>query len=179
MQLNLLLNAISREKPAHFVQMSNPKREIGSTRMLLDSDPVRRTDMLYICDHTFYKELTPQQRQHGNFLVLGAEPEDVECHQEDDMNLILLPKTRDVPRIYNMLQDKFLLQNQISTGYIKMTNALFSNRGVQHIVDVAYSLMKNPIFVSDSAGRYLASVYDENTVELGSAFEGFILKDIL
>ena len=33
---------------------------------------------------------------------------------------------------------KFLLQNQISNGYIKMTNALFSNRGVQHIVDVAY-----------------------------------------
>ena len=74
MQLNLLLNAISREKPAHFVQMSNPKREIGSTRMLLDNDPVQRTDMLYVCDHTFYKELTPQQRQHGNLLVLGAEP---------------------------------------------------------------------------------------------------------
>ena len=55
MQLNLLLNAISREKPVHFVQMSNPKREIDSTRMLLDSDPVRRTDMLYICDHTYYK----------------------------------------------------------------------------------------------------------------------------
>ena len=33
---------------------------------------------------------------------------------------------------------KILLQNQISNGYIKMTNALFSNRGVQHIVDVAY-----------------------------------------
>lgn len=94
MQLNLLLNAISREKPAHFVQMSNPKREIDSTRMLLDSDPVRRTDMLYICDYTFYKKLTPLQRQHGNFLVLGARPEDVECHQEDDMNLILLPKHR-------------------------------------------------------------------------------------
>ena len=58
MQLNLLLNAISREKPVHFVQMSNPKREIDSTRMLLDSDPVRRTDMLYICDHTYYKKLT-------------------------------------------------------------------------------------------------------------------------
>ena len=179
MQLNLLLNAISREKPVHFVQMSNPKREIDSTRMLLDSDPVRRTDMLYICDHTFYKKLTPLQRRHGSFLVLGAKPEDVECHQEDDMNLILLPKTQDVPRIYNMLQDKFLLQSQVSAGFIKMTNALFSNRGVQHIVDVAYSLMKNPIFVSDSAGHYLASVYDEDPVELGSAFEGFILKDIL
>lgn len=179
MQLNLLLNAISREKPVHFVQMSNPKREIDSTRMLLDSDPVRRTDMLYICDHTYYKKLTSAQRRHGSFLVLGAKPEDVECHQEDDMNLILLPKTQDVPRIYNMLQDKFLLQSQVSAGFIKMTNALFSNRGVQHIVDVAYSLMKNPIFVSDSAGHYLASVYDEDTVELGSAFEGFILKDIL
>lgn len=43
MQLNLLLNAISREKPVHFVQMSNPKREIGSTRMLLDDDLVQRT----------------------------------------------------------------------------------------------------------------------------------------
>ena len=81
MQLNLLLNAISREKPVHFVQMSNPKREIDSTRMLLDSAPVQRTDMLYICDHTYYKKLTPSQRQHGNFLVLGAKPEEVECRQ--------------------------------------------------------------------------------------------------
>ena len=179
MQLNLLLNAISREKPVHFVQMSNPKREINSTRMLLDGDLVQRADMLYICSGGFFNRLSSQQRQHGSFLVLGAKPSDVACQQEDDMNLILLPETRDIPRIYNLLHDKFLLQNQVSAGFIKMTNALFSNKGVQHIVDVAYSLMKNPIFVSDSSGRYLASVYDEDTVAPGSKFENFIMRDIL
>lgn len=179
MQLNLLLNAISREKPIYFVQMSNPKKEISSTRMLLDNDLVQRTDMLYICDGAFFARLSPQQRRRGSFLVLGAQPSEVDCQQEEGMDLILLPEVRDIPRIYNLLHDKFLLQNQVSAGFIKMTDALFSNRGVQHIVDVAYSLMKNPIFVSDSSGRYLASVYDEDTVEPGSKFEGFIMRDIL
>lgn len=41
-------------------------------------------------------------------------------------------------------------------GQAAMFRALVSNRGLQHIVDVFYQLVGNPVFVTDASGQFLA-----------------------
>jgi len=178
MQLNSLLTTINAYHPVFF-HVPSPTADISSTRILLPGEAVRRRDMLYICMKDYFTALSVADRGKGNFLVLGLHPEEVNFPLEKDLNLILLPDVEDLPRVYNLISDRFLVAQQTSAGLQKMTEALFSNRGLQHLLDVAYSVMQNPIFVSDFSGKYLAAVYDEDNIEPGSAFERFILRDIL
>lgn len=178
MQLKNILSELSDLHPDLF-QLPFPTSEIFGVRILLEGERPEESDLLYLCPLDRFRLLELDDGRRYHFFLPGAARENMDFPLPSAVNLVLLPGCADLLSVYNRILDFFMLEQRLGLGMRSLTNALFSDRGLQHIVDVAYSILKNPIFVSDAANRYLAAVYDEASVEPGSPFEMFITNDIL
>ncbi len=45
---------------------------------------------------------------------------------------------------------------QLNTGLHILVDAFFAEQGLQHLIDTAYEVFGNPLFVVDSSYKYLA-----------------------
>lgn len=94
-------------------------------------------------------------------------------------NVITLGRPAAKDEIADALSELFAREQLLSSGMQAMLRAQAEGKGIQRLVDVAYTILKNPIFVSDLSNKYVAAVYDENTFDPEGTFAGFILDDIL
>ena len=93
------------------------------------------------------------------------------------MNLVGIAASRS--EVLAELSGLFFMERRLAAGTQALLKAELDNMGLQHIIEAAYRLLKNPIFICDMSGKYTASVYDENSFAPDDPFAGFILDDIL
>lgn len=179
MQLNDLLYTLSAFRPEP-IQIPEPEAEIFAAQLLLEGEEPTELDVLYVCTARRFHALSlfsPKGVLCGSFLVCGTPaPERVASAQ---LNLISIANMSDRLAVFNRASEPFLQEQRLAVGMRVLAAGLYHNKGLQHLIDVAYTVLKNPIFVSDTTNKYLAAVYDESFVEPGSQFENFIFSDIL
>jgi sugar diacid utilization regulator len=80
-------------------------------------------------------------------------------------NFILLPDVDDIFAVYNIV-NKSIVDDLAHLDYMRdLINAFFSDQGLQHLVDTAYHVLKNPIIVIDMSDAHLAITLGENPEE--------------
>jgi len=74
--------------------------------------------------------------------------------------LILVPSgDNTAEQVFNQIQEALSLNSQFNQGTQLLMDALFSDFGLQHIVDTAFDIAGHPIFVVDTSYRFLAISY--------------------
>ncbi len=92
-----------------------------------------------------------------NFMLYGPEHKVLSLEDRHaPITLLYLAKDPDPAVIYNRIQEIFLESQQVVTGMRLFLDALFNDEGLQGILDVGYSVLGNPLFLSDNSYKYLA-----------------------
>lgn len=98
----------------------------------------------------------------------------------DNLNLIIIHDKDQAYATFHEIHKYCIEDPAITSGMNLMIDALFSDRGLQHMVDVAYEIFGNPMFIADSSYKFIAynrSVkIDDSTLEEERRL-GYILNE--
>ncbi len=142
--------------PIGFVRRGNIKTDFTGIKMLTQNQSVFLPNVIYFGQ----VQMLPKNLHVNyctNFLIYGPEDECLRAYAgSTPMNLLYLGQTADPFSVYNRIQEIFLENQQVVTGMRLFLDALFNDKGLQGICDVAYSFLGNPIFVIDTSYKHLA-----------------------
>ena len=86
-----------------------------------------------------------------------------------NINLILMDYGTNQYDVLNEIADIMIDEAKLTSNMRQLLDALYSDLGLQHMVDVAFEAFGNPIFVNDTAYKILAmsrkAVFDDPTQE--------------
>jgi len=87
----------------------------------------------------------------------------------DNVNIIIPDESISAEHLYNKIQEVFNENPLIVRGTQMLMDALFSDYGLQYIVDCAFDITGHPIYVVDTSYRYLAISYKGEINSLDSS----------
>lgn len=111
-------------------------------------------------NHTMYigsTEFLPPPDTPGKFAILCyGTPSSWPAFQNSSFCIFFIRDNLDNIEIFNRIQDIFQNINSITKKKQILLDALLADKGLQYLVDVAYEVFGNPLFVIDNSYKYLA-----------------------
>jgi sugar diacid utilization regulator len=153
--------------------------EIHGMRFLTDSCSVGGSSTLYVCFPFQIPTNVPNNYEVYNFLVLGTPSDIHDTLRESRINLAFVEQFDAPNEILNLISDELSRELSIAQTIRCLTNALLSNAGLQHIIDTAYDIFKNPIIVIDPSDKHIAKAFGSESVEPGTIFANFLRDESL
>lgn len=74
----------------------------------------------------------------------------------DNLNLYLAPKGTNQFDLLNKIADIMIDEATLTASMRKLLDALYSNKGIQSLVDVASEVFENPVFINDTSYKIIA-----------------------
>ncbi len=139
-----------------YIRNENSKTDFTGIKMLTKDQSVFLPNVLYF-GHVDMLPKGISFNYSTNFMLYGPEYEILGLYTSNaPMTLLHLEKNADPFSVYNKIQEIFLEDQQVVTGMRLFLDALFNDEGLQGILDVGYSILGNPLFLSDNSYKYLA-----------------------
>jgi len=89
------------------------------------------------------------------FLCYGL-PYDWSAYSSSPFHILYVSGDFDSLELFNQVQDSLQNIQQINAGLHMLINSFFKEQGLQYLIDVAYQVFGNPLFVIDNSHKYLA-----------------------
>lgn len=181
MQLSQIVSCLVGYKPVA-VQLPAPSEDLLGTRITPPEQPDGADSaLLCLCTGAELARLALDGGYSGSILVCegGAAVLAAPPSLPERANVIVLTRPAPKAEVADLLSQQFVRERALYSGMQTLLRAQAEGRGIQRLIDAAYTVLKNPIFVSDLSNQYIAAVYDEDTFDPEGAFAGFILDDIL
>lgn len=77
-------------------------------------------------------------------------------YENTHLNILHYDSNEPIGPLFNRIQQLIHRMQKANAGLHLFANAFFSDQGLQYLVDTAYEVLGNPIFVIDSTFKYLA-----------------------
>ena len=139
-----------------YIRNENSKTDFTGIKMLTRNQSVFLPNVLYFG----HVDMLPRDiifNHSTNFMLYGPEYEILGLYTGNaPMTLLHLDESADPFVVYNSIQEIFLESQQVVSGMRLFLDALFNDEGLQGILDVGYSVLGNPLFLSDNSYKYLA-----------------------
>lgn len=163
------------------IQLPNPSASLLGVRIAPGKEGGANSNLLNIYTAKEFLSLSLEEGYAGSILVCGGDASALpQCAGlPKQANAVALTKPAAKSEIADLLSELFANEQLHFSGEQALLRAQAEGRGIQHLIDVAYTILKNPLFISDLSNKYVATAYDENTFAPDSPFAGFILDDIL
>ncbi|MCR4434925.1 MAG: helix-turn-helix domain-containing protein [Eubacteriales bacterium] len=127
---------------------------LKSVKLLLEGMPSLEPDILYIGKaSSFVGKLPPSSCV--NILCVPDVDIPPEYTGNSNMNLMVLDKKADVFMVFNEIQDVLTAELNLARSSKRLLDTLMDGKGIQHIIDVAYEILGNPICFGDPSGRLI------------------------
>lgn len=107
-----------------------------------------------------------------HFLCITDTSLDLDHLENTNVSFLVLTNNYELEVIFNSIQDIFLADQKILNSSDKLLNAIIHDRGLQHILNVGYDIIRNPIVLFDSNTNLIARSKDIET-------DDPLLKEIL
>ncbi|MCR4434927.1 MAG: helix-turn-helix domain-containing protein [Clostridiales bacterium] len=128
---------------------------LKSVKLLLEGMPSLEPDILYIGKaSSFVGKLPPSSCV--NILCVPDVDIPPEYTGNSNMNLMVLDKKADVFMVFNEIQDVLTAELNLARSSKRLLDTLMDGKGIQHIIDVAYEILGNPICFGDPSTRLIA-----------------------
>ncbi len=138
------------------VGIADQEKALVSNVVLVD-DGIKNLnpDLLYICDSRQFREIIKTVAV-GNFLICRSQQDPLIGSDKEKLNRIFLKIPVACEVVYEKIRAAFLNKRILNRKKNELMAAHLSCRGLQHIIDVAYEVLGNPMFVSDLGYNILA-----------------------
>ena len=175
---------IFKDMQAYVHTTTDPNTAIYGILPYKDSEDFRiESNVLYVIKKDYISDsfqITPPRKQNSptNFLIIGK-------HDTFPKNLDFIPaniifiESDDVQKddVFTRVMKQISADAQLHETMRILTSALFDNLGVQHIIDVAHDIIKNPIFMLRYADKTLNYSCDDNDLNSSKRLK-MIINDI-
>ena len=165
MELNfrMIVQHFSQFKPEFWE--SNPEALIRGVRFCKKSQTDFDPELLYLCPvvSDFPKTITPQLVNLAVFCDpnTGSEIPGLDAEFLETKNIMRFTAAPDLMVFYEEVSDLILAENQLIDAHTQLLEALVSNKGLQHLIDVASEIFGNPLLLGDSHYKTLAYTRDQ------------------
>lgn len=143
--------------------------------LLTEGGEVDDPHALYLCPPEQLPLRPPEDDAVYNFLVLDSAPTTLPSHISR-LNVAYLGASQDPGTVMNTLSQALGEELHLHSVMRTITQALFSNKGLQSLIDTAYTVFQNPILVVDISGKIIARAPEQDGGEPKNAFEAQILR---
>lgn len=152
MELTALLNKLPEYAPQIYGEQEN-ECDLQAVRLYDGEQALFESSILYLASTA----LLPPETQPGHFtLFCYGEGIDFSKYKDSSFTLVYLGATLSYQKLFNTLQEQLTEVQKITASMHIMSNALFSDRGLQYLVDTAARILGNPIYVIDLKYKYIA-----------------------
>lgn len=143
----------------HF--LINPEEEIYTFKPFPQAEPFE-TNILYV---GYLSDIKPEGCSFTlNFLCLTEGNDRIRAKGIQSLypnaNFLYLFDSLDLREIFDIVSNLFLIETRYINQIHLLVNAFNTNRGIQHLVDVAYQITHSPIIIMDISYRILAMYRD-------------------
>ncbi|WP_106010102.1 PucR family transcriptional regulator, partial [Clostridium luticellarii] len=132
---------------------------IKAVKFLSKNQSFFNPNYLYIGKDLDFQQILPQN-SFINILYVTDKSLNSEYKKNSMLNLIVLDDKIDIFKIFNEIQEIIIKYQQLDINSSKLLNALISGRGIEHIVNVGYEMLGNPICILDLSFKVIASSKD-------------------
>lgn len=171
-------DAVSLLNSSHILHsmITNDSSPLFSIRFLSE-DTVLCSKTLYIGDTRHLPQKPPHPDQLYHFILLGSEDEAIPPMMGFTANVIVIDQTScTLSQLYDLMSDGMEAHAKYRRNAEQLTNALLANAGPQHLIDAAFDVFGNPIWVVDSANQLIAHAFGPNSPDKDSEF-GALIKN--
>lgn len=91
-----------------------------------------------------------------NLLCIKDKEPDEKLIEKNNINLLLLSGKTELETVFNLVQDIFISSQEMQSNAPRFLDSLVHGRGLQHILDIGYELLKNPIVLFDTKSNLIA-----------------------
>lgn len=113
-----------------------------------------------------------------SFVLVSSSAESKRCLQNINANIALVGSEYKSQKIYDLFRDRLELQFKVSSSINTMTNALFSNKGLLYLMENAYTLLKNPIWLISTDNTLIAQAPIDCEELSDIRWESFLSEEI-
>ncbi|MBQ9032003.1 MAG: helix-turn-helix domain-containing protein [Parasporobacterium sp.] len=157
---------------------ANAEEEILGVKYLHEPVTDIAPDFLHYCPMPVFQKMRIPKGPVLSFVIWGCTDLEVRLdHVKGAHNIVLVEGQEDHIEVFNCLVDPFLKEQKYNVSVKEMTSALFSNMGLQNLANVAYSIFKKPIFITDTSYKNLARAFRLEDAEKGSSLYNHLKKD--
>ena len=119
-------------------------------------------NILYFAQGDDLKKL-PDTKKTINILYLG-DKDKIGPFEGVRANIAIVPEPKDIQDITVELQKKNAEDMRRHDSMRYLTEALFDNRGTQHILDAAHKILGNPLIAIGRSNNYIQLSYDDEDI---------------
>lgn len=156
MELNIdtLLTKLKCYKLSSYIY-SNNKTLINDAKLLSKYNDTDKSDILYVGKASEILSILPLKGV-VNILCIADCIIPQEKIYNSKSNWIIIDENTELIEIYEKVQDIIEHCKKMDKYSAKFLNALIEGKGIQHIIDIGFELLGNPMFVTDNINRVLA-----------------------
>lgn len=154
MELNALLQKLKTcSYSADVYGKQNSSCELMTLRFLVEKPEHYLPTVLYLTDTS----MLPAPDCCSDFVIFcyGA-PIDFEQYSQSTFTVVYLGESVSTDHLTNTLLEYLTEIQQLNAGMHILVNALFSDQGLQSLIDTASQIFGNPLYFGDLQGKYLA-----------------------
>jgi PucR family transcriptional regulator, proline-responsive transcriptional activator len=154
MNVSLEMVADALKKYAPEVHLSIKDQFVETATLLNTRQAAFEPEILYVGKASELGKI-PSISSPLNLLCVSGTPLPQEYHDLPGLNLITVSDPVDIAVLLQEVKNLLSVHHQTIQGSLKLLNALISGKGFQHILDIAYEILGNPLFAVDAALKLL------------------------
>lgn len=167
MEYDLLLEKIKKKVPVYGNYGNQTLcSDLTDIRIITKNQNRFKESTLYLSTTSLLPE--PSVSETFTIFCFG-DTVDFSLYEQTTFRIVYFGQEISLADLFNIAIENMTAIPQISAGMHVLMNALFSGKGLQHLVDTASDLFGNPVYVVDLQHKYLSissGVFPENTFHL-------------
>ena len=165
-----------RLKDYKIISIGNPDMNIDIRMVkLLEKNQIRHHNHIIYLGKT--EDLPPPDTSGAFTILCYGDSLPVSRYDKSSFRVLYIPSEPNATEIFNIIQDTLSEIQKISTGLHILVDAFFAEQGLQYLIDVAYGVFGNPLFVIDNSYKYLAvstGMFHDNMFASEETSRGYI-----
>lgn len=140
----------------HQLYVSHENSKLVKVPKLLEEDmQVFDTDTLYVGNASTLTKVLPVKCP-ANILAIPDITVDINDLDKFNVNLIMLDKNESLTKVFNKAYEIVTSQYEHIPQWEALLNSFVNSKGVEHIIEIGYGLLGNPISLGDANGILVA-----------------------
>lgn len=104
--------------------------------------------------------------KHIHLVLINDCSENLSTERFKDINIIEIPQREDLFKVYSQIQEYLLEEIKIINSTSTILKSLIKNKGLNHIIETASSILNNPVILIDTSFKILSHSVKSNISDI-------------
>lgn len=179
--IRMLSERLAKFKPKLIINNKNLTL-VGAIKLYDENQVVFSPEYLYAGVYSRFPQSIPEDA-FVNFLCIEDSPIPESAIENKNVNILSLKTSESLEKTFNTVQDIILANQSINRSAELLLDSLVHGKGIQHILEIGYQLLGNPIVIFDTEKKNLiahtANIITDDPINNELLTYGYLSQDTL